>query len=158
MTVVGLVVATVGYVRIGQWPLDLASAGLRMDIDLIVAGAGLGVVIAPRLRRRARDHARRAARGGLGRGGRRPDDGHAARRGRAVRVGLLPVPVAHRRVGHSLPFGVERAEFARRLAEYEQKVLAALHTEYTEIFLLTAALCALAVLVALLMPRTARQG
>ncbi|MCG5212522.1 MFS transporter [Streptosporangium sp. KLBMP 9127] len=157
VTVVGLVVATVGYVRIGQWPADLASAGIRMDIDLIVAGAGLGVVIAP---------VSAAVLGIM------PAARHGVASAAVVvarMMGMLLGVAGLSAWGYyrfqsltaeldtPLPFGVERAEFARRLAEYEQKVLAALHTEYTEIFLLTAALCALAVLVALLMPRTARQ-
>ncbi|MEU0487532.1 hypothetical protein ABZ260_51360 [Streptosporangium sp. NPDC006013] len=51
-----------------------------------------------------------------------------------------------------LPFGVDPAVYAIRLAEYEEKVRAALHTEYSEIFLITAALCGVGVLVALLLP------
>jgi hypothetical protein len=47
---------------------------------------------------------------------------------------------------------VDPAVYATRLAEYEEKVRAALHTEYSEIFLITAALCGVGVLVALLLP------
>jgi hypothetical protein len=53
-----------------------------------------------------------------------------------------------------LPFGVEPAEYARRLAAYTAQVQQALHAEYHEIFLGTAGLCAVGVLVALLIGRT----
>jgi hypothetical protein len=42
-----------------------------------------------------------------------------------------------------VPFGVEPAVFAERLADYTAKVRAALHVEYTEMFLITAVLCLL---------------
>ena len=40
-----------------------------------------------------------------------------------------------------LPFGVSPAVFQRRLAVYQRAVDAALHTEYHEIFLITAVIC-----------------
>ena len=40
-----------------------------------------------------------------------------------------------------LPFGVAPNVFQRRLAAYQRAVDAALHTEYREIFLITAAIC-----------------
>jgi hypothetical protein len=43
-----------------------------------------------------------------------------------------------------LPFGIPADVFARRLAGYQEAVQAALRTEYREIFLITAALCAAA--------------
>jgi multidrug resistance protein len=153
VTVAGLALATAGYVRIGQWPLDLAAAGLRMDLDLIVAGAGLGLVIAPvsaavlKVMPAAQHGVASAA------------VVVARMMGMLLGVAALSGWGFHRfqsltaDLDTPLPFGVERAEYARRLAEYEQRVRAALHTEYTEIFLLTAVLCGLAVLVALLMPR-----
>jgi hypothetical protein len=42
-----------------------------------------------------------------------------------------------------VPFGVEQDVFAERLADYTAKVRAALHVEYTEMFLITAVLCLL---------------
>jgi hypothetical protein len=59
------------------------------------------------------------------------------------------------RLDTPLPFGVDPQEYARRLAAYRDAVNAALHTEYTEIFLITAVLCALAAALALTLPRRA---
>ena len=50
--------------------------------------------------------------------------------------------------------GVDTATYARQLAEYTAKVKAALHVEYTEMFMITMWICVLAALVAVLMPRT----
>ncbi|MEV4747324.1 MFS transporter [Streptosporangium sp. NPDC049248] len=152
VTVIGLALAAVGYVRIGQWPLDLASAGYRMDADLIVAGLGLGLVIAP-----VSSAVLRAV----------PAVQHgvasaavvvARMMGMLLGVAALSAWGFHRfqsltaDLDTPLPFGVDPAVYATRLAEYEGKVRAALHTEYSEIFLITAALCGVGVLVALLLP------
>ncbi|WP_285780781.1 MFS transporter [Microtetraspora sp. NBRC 13810] len=156
VAVAGLAVATVAYVRFSQWPVDLAGAGVRMDVDLVLAGAGLGVVIAPvssavlRVVPAAQHGVASAA------------VVVARMMGMLLGVAALSGWGFHRfqsltaDLDTPLPFGVEPAEFARRLAEYEAKVRAALHTEYTEIFLITAVLCGLAVLVATLMPGRAR--
>ena len=46
-----MLVSAVGYVLIAGWPADLAHASYgplpRMDVDLVVTGLGLGLVIAP---------------------------------------------------------------------------------------------------------------
>lgn len=148
----GMAVAAVGYVRIGQWPLDLAAVGTRMDVDLVIAGAGLGVVVAPvsaavlRIVPAARHGVASAA------------VVVARMMGMLLGVAALSAWGFYRfrsltaELDTPLPFGVGREEYARRLAAYEAEIRAALHTEYTEIFLLTAGLCALAVLVALAMP------
>jgi hypothetical protein len=52
-----------------------------------------------------------------------------------------------------LPVGMSRTEFARRLAAYLAAVKSALHTEYTDIFWATAALCAAAAVLALAIGR-----
>ncbi|GGS50794.1 major facilitator superfamily protein [Planobispora rosea] len=152
VAVAGLAVATAGYVRIGQWPLDLASAGYRMDVDLVVAGLGLGVVIAPVSSAVLR--AVPAARHGVASAA----VVVARMMGMLLGVAGLSAWGFHRfqsltaHLDTPLPFGVEPGVYARQLAEYEAKVRAALHTEYSEIFLITAGLCAAGVLVALALP------
>jgi MFS family permease len=152
VAVIGLALATVGYVRIGQWPLDLASAGARMDTDLIVAGLGLGLVIAPVSSAVLR--ATPAAQHGVASAA----VVVARMMGMLLGVAGLSAWGFHRfrsltaELDTPLPFGVDPAVYARRLAEYGDRVRAALHTEYSEIFLLTAALCAVGVLTALLLP------
>jgi hypothetical protein len=56
-----------------------------------------------------------------------------------------------------LPFGVEKAEFERQMAAYQRGLTEALLTEYHEIFLITAAICALGALGSVLLPSTRRQ-
>ncbi|MFF5204444.1 MFS transporter [Streptosporangium sp. NPDC000396] len=153
VAIAGLVLATAGYVRIGQWPVDLAAAGYRMDADLVVAGLGLGLVIAPvssavlRVTPAAQHGVASAA------------VVVARMMGMLLGVAGLSAWGFHRfqsltaDLDTPLPFGVDPVVYAGRLAEYESKVRAALHTEYSEIFLLTAALCAAGALVALLLPR-----
>ena len=153
VTVLGLTVATAGYARIGQWPLDLASAGYRMDADLVVAGLGLGLVIAP-----VSSAVLRAV----------PAVQHgvasaavvvARMMGMLLGVAALSAWGFHRfqsltaDLDTPLPFGVDPAVYAGRLAEYQERVKEALHTEYSEIFLITAVLCGVGALVAFLLPR-----
>ncbi|WP_419197685.1 MFS transporter [Microbispora hainanensis] len=153
VAVAGLAVAAVGYWMISRWPLDLASTGVRMDVDLVVAGLGLGVVIAPvssavlRLVPAAQHGVASAA------------VVVARMMGMLLGVAALSAWGFHRfqsltaHVDTPLPFGVEAAEYARRLADYTAKVQAALHAEYTEIFLITCGLCVLGAAAALALPR-----
>ncbi|WP_371779250.1 MFS transporter [Streptosporangium subroseum] len=156
VAVIGLALATVGYLRIGQWPLDLAAAGARMDADLIVAGLGLGLVIAPVSSAVLR--ATPAAQHGVASAA----VVVARMMGMLLGVAGLSAWGFHRfqsltaELDTPLPFGVDPVVYARRLAEYGDRVRAALHTEYSEIFLLTAALCAVGVLTALLLPHGGR--
>ncbi|GAA3083421.1 MFS transporter [Streptosporangium carneum] len=156
VAVAGLALATIGYVRIGQWPLALAEAGHRLDVDLVVAGLGLGAVIAPvssavLLVTPAARHGVASAAVVV-----------ARMMGMLLGVAGLSAWGFHRfqtltaDLDTPLPFGVAPAVYARRLADYEREIRAALHTEYSEIFLLTAALCAVGVLVASLLPRGAK--
>ncbi|MEV6981906.1 MFS transporter [Sphaerisporangium sp. NPDC051017] len=157
VAVAGMAVAAAGYALISRWPVALAGAhyplGLaRVDVDLVVAGLGLGLVIAP-----VSSAVLRVT----------PADRHglasasvvvARMMGMLLGVAALSAWGFHRfqsltaGLDTPLPFGVEPAEYARRLAEYTGKVTAALHQEYTEIFLLTAIVCAAGALAALTLP------
>ena len=63
--------------------------------------------------------------------------------------GFHKFPLADRAPGHAAADRDEPAEFARRLAAYLAAVKSALHTEYTDIFWATAALCVAAALLGL---------
>ncbi|GIH28797.1 putative triacylglyceride transporter [Acrocarpospora phusangensis] len=159
VSVAGMAVACVAYLRIWQWPVDLGEHLTRVDVDLVVAGLGLGLVIAP-----VSSAVLRTV----------PADRHgvasaavvvARMMGMLLGVAALSAWGFHRfqsltaDLDTPLPFGVEAGEFARRLAEYETALKAALHTEYTEIFLITAVLCAAGAVAALALPaRTATGG
>ncbi|MBB2746953.1 UNVERIFIED_ORG: MFS family permease [Microbispora rosea subsp. rosea] len=153
VAVAGMAVAAAGYWLISRWPLGLASAGVRMDVDLVVAGLGLGVVIAPvssavlRLVPAAQHGVASAA------------VVVARMMGMLLGVAALSAWGFHRfqsltaHLDTPLPFGVDAAEYARRLADYTAKVQAALHAEYTEIFLITCGLCVLGAAASLALPR-----
>ncbi|GII65714.1 putative triacylglyceride transporter [Sphaerisporangium krabiense] len=162
VAVAGMALATAGYVLISQWPVALADAhyplGLaRTDVDLAVAGLGLGLVIAP-----VSSAVLRLS----------PADRHglvsaavvvARMMGMLLGVAALSAWGFHRfqsltaGLDTPLPFGVEPAEYARRLAAYTAEVTRALHQEYTEIFLLTAVVCAAGALAALTLPGRRRE-
>ncbi|RVX39658.1 putative MFS family arabinose efflux permease [Nonomuraea polychroma] len=154
VAVAGMAVAAIGYWLMSRWPLDLAGAGLVVDADLVVAGLGLGVVIAPvssavlRVSPATQHGVASAA--------------VVVARMMGMLIGIAAVSAwgfyrfqsltAH--LDTPLPFGVDAETYQRRLADYTAKVQAALHTEYTEMFLVTAFICLLGAAVALLMPRT----
>jgi len=148
----GMAVAAVGYLVISRWPADLSAPGLWLDIPLVLAGAGLGVVIAPvssavlRVVPAVRHGVASAA------------VVVARMMGMLLGVAALSAWGFHRfrsltaHLDTPLPFGVDPAEYARRLDEYTARVKAALHTEYTEIFLMTSGLCLLGAVLALALP------
>ncbi|MEV0384825.1 MFS transporter [Nonomuraea sp. NPDC050643] len=151
----GLAVAAAGYWLMSRWPLDLAGAGLAVDLDLVVAGLGLGLVIAPvssavlRVSTAAQHGVASAA--------------VVVARMMGMLIGIAAVSAwgfyrfqsLTADLDTPLPFGVDPETYQRRLADYTGKVQAALHTEYTEMFLVTAFICLLGAAVALLMPRRA---
>ncbi|MFI6497720.1 MFS transporter [Nonomuraea typhae] len=150
VAVAGLLVAAAGYVLMSRWPLDLA--GHPIDIALLVAGLGLGLVIAPisaavlRVTTAAQHGVASAA--------------VVVARMMGMLIGIAGVSSwgfyrfqsLTADLDTPLPIGVDAAEYARQLAAYTAKVKAALHVEYTEMFLVTAVLCLLGAVVAAWMP------
>jgi MFS family permease len=158
----GLALATAAYLLIGAWPLQVLSARHhlgplslpRLDIDLALAGLGLGLVVAPlasvALRSsRIEDHGSASA------------AVVAARMmGMLIGIGALAAWGLHRFQSltarltfPALPFGgasgATSPDYLTRVAAYEQGVRIALHTEYGEIFRITAVVCAVAAVLAL---------
>ncbi|MEU0571026.1 MFS transporter [Nonomuraea sp. NPDC005983] len=158
LAVAGLLVAAAGYALMSRWPLDLASAGLQVDVDLVVAGLGLGLVIAPvsaavlRVTPAAQHGVASAA--------------VVVARMMGMLIGIAGVSAwgFHRfqsltaHLDTPLPVGVDAVTYARRLAEYTARVRAALHVEYTEMFLVTAVICVLAAAVAIFVPGRAESA
>ncbi|WP_157244827.1 MFS transporter [Nonomuraea typhae] len=146
VAVAGLLVAAAGYVLMSRWPLDLA--GHPIDVALLVAGLGLGLVIAPisaavlRVTPAAQHGVASAA--------------VVVARMMGMLIGIAGVSSwgfyrfqsLTADLDTPLPIGVDAAEYARQLAAYTAKVKAALHVEYTEMFLVTAVLCLLGAVVA----------
>jgi hypothetical protein len=157
VTAGGLLIAAAGYALIARWPLDVLAtryAGVlpRLDTDLIVAGLGLGLVIAPLA--------------GAALRGTPPAQHGVASAGVVVArtIGMLLGVAAlsawglHRfqeltaRLDTPLPFGVDPDVYRQRLDAYEMALKFALQTEYREIFQATAAVCLLGALLGLLLP------
>lgn len=160
VAVTGLALAAVAYLLVARWPAELLAAryglgpvGLpRLDVDLALAGLGLGLVIPP-----------------LASGVLRvvPAASHGIASALIVvarMVGMLLGVAAlsgwglyrfHRLTADlvpPLPLGMTEAEFARASQAYAEAVQAALRAEYAEIFAITAGLCALGALVSLALP------
>ncbi|MGH4011405.1 MAG: MFS transporter [Pseudonocardiaceae bacterium] len=164
VAVTGMLLASAGYLLIAGWPVDVLAArhdlGLlslpRLDFDLALAGFGLGLVIAP-----LSAAALRAT----------PADRHgvasaaivvARMTGMLVGVAALSAWGLHRfreltaELTPPLQIGVSDEVYQRQDASYQLALDAALRTQYQEIFLLTAAVCLLGAVGALLISNGGR--
>jgi MFS transporter, DHA2 family, triacylglyceride efflux pump len=145
----GMILSAAAYLLIAGWPIDALAARHRLgplslprvDLDLALAGLGLGLVIAPVASAALRSSS--------------PEQHGVASAavvvsrmmGMLVGVASLAAWGLHRfheltaTLRTPLPFGLPPDVFRRRLAAYRRAVDAALHMEYREIFLITAAIC-----------------
>lgn len=153
----GMLLAAAGYARIAAWPVHARAlrydVGLfavpRVDADLLAAGLGLGLVIAPLSAVALRSVP--AARHGLISAA----VVVARMMGMLVGVAALGAWGFHRfhaltrQLATPLPIGVTRAEFAHRMTAYLAAVKAALHAEYSDIFAATAVVCLVAAVLGL---------
>jgi MFS family permease len=160
--VAGMAVATAGYLMIAGWPVDPAAAHYgplpRMDVDLVVAGLGLGLVVAPvssmvlRVVPAAQHGVASAA--------------VVVARMMGMLLGLAGLSAwgfhrfqsLTRNLVMPLPFGVPKEEARRQLKTYLAAVDDALHIEYQEIFLIVAVLCALGTVTALMLGGRSKPG
>ena len=153
----GLALAAAAYLLIAAWPADLAAArhGVgpvslpRTDVDLALAGFGLGLVIAPLSAAvlRAVPPARHGVAAAAGVVARMV--GMLAGVAALTAWGLHRFQELTRDLAPPFAFGVDADELRRRMSAYRAAVTAALRQEYGEIFLATAVLCALGALLAL---------
>jgi hypothetical protein len=146
----------------GGWTSDVRAAvhplGLSaLNTDLVVAGFGLGLVIAP-----LSSVVLRVVPG--------PRHGVASAAVVVARMtgmlvglaaltafGLYRFAQLTRNLVPPLPFGMTDEQFNQRLAAYSRTLQDALTTEYQEIFLVTSGLCVLGAALSLLLPGRPRQ-
>jgi MFS transporter, DHA2 family, triacylglyceride efflux pump len=157
----GMLIAAGGYLLISKWPVDVLAArhdlGLfavpSVDTDLVIAGLGLGLVIGPLSSVVLRvvpavQHGVASA-------------GVVVARMTGMLVGVAALTAWGLYRFHSLtanlntplPFGLSKEEFDAQAAEYKAKLLAALNTEYGEIFLITSLICVVGALLAVCVGR-----
>ncbi|MDX6744719.1 MFS transporter [Actinocorallia sp. A-T 12471] len=140
---VGMAVAGCGYLLISGWPFDPSGASYgplpRMDVDLAVTGLGLGLVIAP-----VSSAVLRLV----------PSGQHgvassavvvARMMGMLLGIAAVSAYGFHRFqelvAGLAVPMPFNNPNFKAEFEVYTEGVQRALHTEYGEIFLITAVLC-----------------
>ncbi|HEY4018339.1 MAG TPA: MFS transporter [Pseudonocardiaceae bacterium] len=161
----GMVIAGLGYVLISRWPIGVLSARFVLGLpvlptDLIIAGLGLGLVIAPLSGAVLRVVP--AAQHGVA----SASVVVARMTGMLVGVSALSAWGLHQfssltaNLSTPLPFGISSAEFHRELANYETAIRAALLSEYREIFLVTSVICGVGAVFAALVSssRSSRSG
>ncbi len=151
----GLLIATGGFALIGRWTVDVRDhtslLGLpALDTDLVIAGLGLGLVIAP-----LSSVVLRVVPA--------PSHGVASAALVVARMTGMLIGVAAlsafglwrfgQLTAHLVPPLPLGEQFDERLAAYSLALENALQTEYQEIFLVTAALCAGGAALSLLLPR-----
>jgi hypothetical protein len=168
LSVIGFVLSGVAYWLISGWPADILAArhavfGLdlpRMDTDLVIAGLGLGLVIAPLSSVMLRvvpsvQHGIASAAVVV-----------ARTMGMLIGVAALAAWGLHRfqeitadLVPPLPPAGPLTQEFANQIAVYQAAVQAAALSEYKEIFLVTAILCGVGAVISLALatPRSAER-
>ncbi|MDT5028637.1 MAG: hypothetical protein QOE61_5063 [Micromonosporaceae bacterium] len=160
VTLVGFLVAGGAYWLISGWPAgllaarhDLAGLSLpRLDVDLALAGLGLGLVIAPLSAAVLRVVP--AVQYGVASAG----VVVARTMGMIVGVAALTAWGLHRfqeltaALVPPLPINGVNQEFATALAAYQQAVQVALLSEYHEIFRITAILCLVGAVIGLALP------
>ena len=157
----GLIVAAGGYVLVAAWPADVLHRQYvgflpRLDTDLAIAGLGLGLVIGPLSAAVLR--ATPSAQHGVASSA----VVVARMMGMLIGVAALTAWGLHRfheltaTLNFPLVFGKPADEQQRLLDAYKAALQSALRTEYREIFLATAVICALGALCTLLLQRRAR--
>ncbi len=159
----GLLIAAAGYLLIANWPVDILAArhdlGLFtlpvLDTDLVIAGIGLGLVIGPLSSAvlrvvPAQQHGVASA-------------GVVVARMTGMLVGVAALTAWGLYRFHSLtanlntpiPFGISKEQFDAQVADYKAKLMTALNTEYSEMFLITALVCVAGAVLALCVGRSA---
>jgi hypothetical protein len=161
-----LLVAAGAFWLIARWPMAVRAAGYelgpisipRIDFDLVLAGFGLGLIIAPLASAALRSSA--------------PEQ-HGVVSASVVVARMMGMLIGIAALGAAgvyrfqqltkglappLPFEVSPEVFERQLRTYEEAVRAALHTEYGELFGITAVVCLVGAMVALGLGRRAEDS